>query len=92
MQFINKIEKKWYEFWKNDLSVTLYGMNIPDNEFVGHLKTYTDNFPKNKRNFSMELVLENNAHVTIGPESEKFLEDRFSGFSFVFVSYKNSIM
>jgi len=90
MQFINKIEKKWYEFWKNDLSVTLYGMSLPDNEFVRHLRTYTNEFPKNKKNFSMELVLENNANVEIGVESKNFLKDRFSEFAFIFVSYKNS--
>ena len=90
MQFIKKVDKKWYEFWKTDMSVTLYGMELSDKEFEGHLRTYTNDLPKKKKNFSLELVLENNANVFVGEKCYNFLRERFSGFSFVFVNYKNS--
>lgn len=92
MQFINKTNKRWFEFWKPDVQVTLYGMELDDKEFVKHLKTYSQDFPSRKKNFSVEMVLENNANVIFGERCRDYLENRFAGYSVVTLNYKNSIL
>lgn len=92
MQFIKKTNKRWFEFWKPDVQVTLYGMELDDNEFVKHLKTYSQDFSPRKKNFSVEMILENNANVIFGESCADYLKNRFVGYSVVIITYKNSIL
>lgn len=91
MQFVEVTNKKWYEFWKFDLEVELWGMHLPDEEFVDHLRTYAENFPDSKKRASMLFKLRKNAHVEIGEECWKFLNERFPKLFVKVVNYEQGV-
>lgn len=77
MQFINKTHKRWYEFWKPDIRIELWGMEIPDDELARHLQRWTESYKESKKSLSIIFILKKNANIILGNISWDFLNTRF---------------
>lgn len=91
MQFVEVTKSKWYEFWKFDLQIIIWGMELPDKEFVSHLKKYATNFPDSKKRASFLIKLKKNAHVEIGEECWEFLNERFPKLFVKVINYEQGV-
>jgi hypothetical protein len=91
MQFVEVVQKRWFEFWKPDMKITLWGMELPDEEFVKHLQTYSEKVPSSKKRMSMLIKLQKNAHVELGDECWKFLNKRFPRLFVKIVNYEEGM-